>query len=173
MSARVLLAALTATPMPYRLVADAAERAALVARFDLLALDRLEAALEVWRTADGAAARGQVTGHATQACVVSGEPVTTDVTSALDLRFATFAAGGEIELGADELDVMPIENDAIDLAEAVAQTLALALPVFPRADDAVLAAVRARLLSEDAADAQVLADRAAARANPFAVLRKP
>ncbi|QMW21986.1 YceD family protein [Sandaracinobacteroides saxicola] len=167
---RVPLERLGATAQPYRMAADDRQRAALAARYDLIALERLEAVLEVARTADGAVATGRVTGRAVQACVVSGEPVVAEVDEAVSLRFAVLAPGEEVELADDELDVVPIEGGAIDLGAAVAETLLLALPAFPRADEAVLAGVRRRLLSEEEAAAQIERDRLAA--SPFAKLKR-
>ncbi len=70
------------------------------------------------------------------------EPVT--------LRFVEDdAADEETELSADALDTMPIEGGAIDLGEAAAETMALALDPFPRAPDAAAVLREAGVLGED------------------------
>jgi uncharacterized metal-binding protein YceD (DUF177 family) len=152
--------------------ADAAERAALAIRFDLAAVDRLEGRFEVRRDAGGVRVTGKITGHVTQRCVVSGAPLPANVDEAVELLFVrpsgSDAAGDteEVELGTSDLDVLPLEGEAIDLGEIAAETLALALPSFPRAADADLADERRLLTSEDEA-----AEATRAAANPFAALK--
>ena len=66
--------------------------------------------------------------------------------------------------------MLPIEGRSIDLGEAAAQSLGLALDPYPRAGAEALAAARRRLLSEEAAAEREAAEKA--RANPFAVLKR-
>lgn len=158
---------------PEYVEAQPAERAALVDRFGLASLDRLEADLKVRREAAGVRVSGTVRAAAAQVCVVSGEPVPVRVEEAIDLLFARDVAEArpdeEIELGEGDLDVLPLEGEAVDLGEAVAQSFGLALDPYPKASDAVLARARARLVSEEEVEAQSAADKAAA--NPFRVLK--
>jgi uncharacterized metal-binding protein YceD (DUF177 family) len=121
--------------------ADEAERAALASRFGLIALDRLAATAELRRAGANVIADGRVEARAVQACVASGEPVPADLTEPFTLRFVPAegeAPSGEeeIELSEDQLDDLTYANGSIDLGEAVAQTLALALDPFPRSPDA-------------------------------------
>jgi uncharacterized metal-binding protein YceD (DUF177 family) len=143
--------------------ADAGERAALAARFGLVAVEALSAALTLHREAAGIVVRGRVTGRVRQACVVTDAPIETDIDEPLALRFVEGGLGQaeEVELGADDLDDVPLEGGAIDLGEAVAETMALALDPFPRAPGAE-AALRA---------AGVLSEEEARPGNPFAALR--
>lgn len=136
--------------------ADAGERAALAERFGYLAIDRLTTTAAVRRTATGVEADGTLSAALTQACVVSGEPVAETVEEPFTLTFADVGAPAqeEIELGDADLDVLPIENGAIDLGEAAAQTLGLGANPFPRSP---------------AADA-VIGKVAETRPNPFSVL---
>ncbi len=147
--------------------ADAGERAALMKRFDLVALDSLGAELSVRREAAGIRVTGQVKGRAAQACVVSGEPVPTAIDTPLDLLFAAEsepAPDDEIELSDSDCDVVPFDGQSVDLGEAVAQTLGLALDPYPRAAGPAVDEVRQFLTSEE--------DMIAAR-SPFAALKKP
>lgn len=167
----VQLAKLSPRPQDYRLTAPAAARAALATRFGLESIDRLEAQVSVARTGAGARATGRLVADVLQSCVVSREPVPAHVEEALDLRFEPLESEcEEIELEADALDMMPVEGDAIDLGEALAQALAVALDPYPRAAPEVLANVRGLLLSEEEAAAQEAAAKAAA--NPFAALKR-
>lgn len=147
------------SPKPFRLEADAGERAALAARFTLLSLDQLTATLEVKRDSGGIRITGQVQSQGTQPCVASGEPVPFLVTEriALLLTEAT-PAGGEIELSSADLDVEPLDGDIVDLGEIAAQALALGLDPYPRLPISVPG-----VISED---------EAVALRSPFAVLKK-
>lgn len=124
-----------------RIEADEAERAALARRFGLIALDRLEAELSVVLAADDVIANGRVTAEAVQACIVTGAPVPARIDDTFALRFRPESGDGgevEVELAEDELDTIFFQGAAIDVGEAIAQTLALALDPYPRADGATL-----------------------------------
>jgi uncharacterized metal-binding protein YceD (DUF177 family) len=168
----VPLARLGARPQTHALVADEAARAALAARFDLEAVDRLEGTVELRRTSSGAQLSGRLLADVVQRCVVSGEPVPAHLDEPLDLRFEPPAEGEEeLELEADALDILHLDGDSIDLGEALAQALAVALDPYPRAAPDVLARARRHLLTEEEAEAR--AEAAKAAANPFAALKRP
>jgi hypothetical protein len=59
--------------------------------------------------------------------------------------------GDEIELDADSLDTIPYEGGAIDLGEAAAETMALALDPFPRGPNAAAVLREAGVISEEEA----------------------
>jgi uncharacterized metal-binding protein YceD (DUF177 family) len=130
--------------------ADAAERAALATRFGLLAIDALRASLSVRRDASGIVARGHLSAAVTQPCSVTGEPVPARVEEDFAIRFVPEpgdAAADEVELSEDDCDTVFYTGGAIDLGEATAETLALALDPFPRSAEetgpfAALAALR-------------------------------
>ena len=153
--------------------ASPAECQALVQRFQLVRLDHLEADVQVQRTGAAILLQGQLQAQGAQACVVSGAPVPFDVRETIKLRFVAADApqGEEIELESDALDELPIEGGRIDVGEAVAQSLSLALDPYPRADEEELAPVRRHLMSEEEAAAREAAEKAAA--NPFSKLQKP
>ncbi|WP_339467729.1 DUF177 domain-containing protein, partial [Pseudomonas lurida] len=133
------------------ITADATERAALAERFGLLAVDRLEATFRVQRDAAGVVARGEVRASLVQACSVTEEPLPVTVSEDVALRFVTeqeAAAEEEIELDLDALDTMPYDGAAIDLGEAAAETMALALDPFPRGPNAAAALRAAGVISE-------------------------
>ena len=136
---RVALDTIGSATRAVRIEADANERVALARRFALTSLDRLSAMLELRAKATGIAVAGRLDAAGTQACVVTGEPVPFAIDEAFGLRFvdeAAFAvAEGEIELDADACDLVVHDGAAVDLGEAVAQTLGLALDPFPRSVD--------------------------------------
>jgi len=141
--------------------ADPAERAALAERFGLLAIDRLTADAQLTREGDAVIAEGTLRAGVVQACVASGEPVPAEIEEGFILRFVPAGKGEaaeEVELQESELDEIDYEGSAIDLGEAAAQTLALALDPFPRAPNA----------DEKLRDAGVIGEE---DAGPFAALK--
>lgn len=121
------------------IAAEESERAALAARFGLIGVERLEARAELARDGDAVTATGKLEAEVTQACVASGDPVPATIAEDFTLRFVPGGAdpdGDEIELEEGDLDEISYEGSAIDLGEAVAQTMALALDPFPRAPGA-------------------------------------
>jgi uncharacterized metal-binding protein YceD (DUF177 family) len=143
------------------LAATPGEGAALAARFGILAVHALAAELRLVAEPGGTVrARGTLAAEVEQECVVTLEPVRQAVTAAIDLRIL-----GEGEAPADDDPDSPDEIESaggvVDLGEAVAEQLALALDPYPRAEGAALPAL------DDAA-----APEPPARPNPFAVLGK-
>jgi uncharacterized metal-binding protein YceD (DUF177 family) len=128
---------------PVQLVANRDECAALAARFGLVAIKRLEAAIAL--TADGPAVRaeGRLTAGIVQSCAVSGEDLPVRIDVPVSLRFvpAIDLPGDdeEIELSAADCDAIELDGGRFDLGEALAQELALAIDPFavgPGADEA-------------------------------------
>ncbi len=139
--------------------AEPGERAALAQRFGLLSLDRLSATFRIESAGrlERAGARnlvritGRLAAEVTQACVVTLEPVSArlekDFTLLYDLDAAAAHGEGEGEAGgAREVTIEaeaeeppePVGPHGIDLGEALAQQLAIALDPYPRAPGAAL-----------------------------------
>jgi uncharacterized metal-binding protein YceD (DUF177 family) len=126
-------------PRAVAIDADDKERAALASRFGLLSIERLSAKAELTRDGDVVIATGKLAADVVQACVASGEPVPASIAEDFALRFVPPSAAPEaeeVELEEGDLDEIDYEGGAIDLGEAAAQTLALALDPFPRAPGA-------------------------------------
>ena len=102
-----------------------------------------------------------------QSCVATAEPVPALLSEPFRILFRPqpdiAAPDEEIELGEAELDVVFYEGGAVDLGEAVAETLSLSLDPYPRAADAEAALKAAGVRSEE---------EARAASSPFAVLGK-
>ena len=137
------------------LIADADERAAVAARLGLASLERLDAHAVLRRDGTTITASGRVKASLEQRCVATGDPLAVRVDEAFDLRFVPEpkTAGGdeEFELGADELDTLFHDGQAIDLGAAIADSLALALDPYPRSPKAEAALREAGVISEDEA----------------------
>ncbi len=127
------------------------ERRKLAARFAILSVDMLEAHFTIRRDTSGIVAKGHVTAKVVQACSVTDEPLTATIDEPVALRFVDNfgAVDGEIELSDDALDTVPIDGGAVDLGEAAAETLALALDPFPRGPNAAAALRAAGVISEE------------------------
>ena len=131
---------LTAKPRPLSIGANEEERAALARRFGLPAIDHLSAELELSRNGDHVVAAGSIRAQVTQSCVASGAPLEEEVDETFRIDFlpqpATPAGEDEIELSEAEMDVVVYDGSAVDVGEAVAETLSLSLDPYPRAPGA-------------------------------------
>ncbi|SMX45236.1 YceD family protein [Maliponia aquimaris] len=130
-------------PTRFRLEPDAAGRAALARelgaeslrklRFDGVLLPRGKAG---WRL------EARLGATAVQACIVTLEPVTTRIDTEVVREFVPSdrmeppEPGSEIEM--PENDTVDPMGDEVDLAEVMAEALALELPAYPRKDGAEL-----------------------------------
>lgn len=143
------------------LVAGEQECAAIAERLGLAALERLEAHAVLERDGATVRARGRVKAALTQSCVVTGEPVPGHVDEPFEIAFVPEPkdVADEIELGADELDVVFHDGGGIELGSAIADTLHLALDPYPRGPNADPALKAAGVISEE-------------QAGPFAALAK-
>lgn len=133
------------------IAADEGERAALAKRFGLMDVVMLEAEFAIWRSAAGIGATGRVRAEVTQACSVTGEPLAARVDEPVSLRFVEPGPANteEVDLDADALDTIEITGGGVDLGEAAAETMALALDPFPRSPDAEAALKAAGVVSDD------------------------
>lgn len=122
------------------LEATAEERGRLAERFGLLALDSLTADLTVTRGASGIPirVRGRLHASVVQECVVSLDPVPSEINELVETEYAPAAEDGTEEaFDPDEPEPPePLEGDSVDLGELVAQHLSMALDPYPRKEGA-------------------------------------
>ena len=131
--------------------ANEGERAALARRFGLISVESLSAAYKLRREGDAVRASGTLSARVTQACVVTGDPVPATVEEDFDLRFVPEPVDGgeEMEIDAGECDTIFYTGGTVDLGEAAAETLALALDPFPRSEGAAEMLKSAGVVGED------------------------
>ena len=150
------------------LAASSAELEALAERFELAGLDSLSARVSVRRPGNGPLVRieGRFVAEVVQTCVVTLEAVHNRVDESF-VQLFTLEAGDadrEVVVSAEDEDAPePLTGETLDLGEAVAEQLSLALDPYPRAPGASFEGAtfgRADKVEEDEA------------ANPFAVLRE-
>lgn len=141
-------------PRSVEISAEAEERAGLAHRFGLQSLDRLEARATLTTSAQGIDVTGHMRADAVQNCVVTGDPIPTRIDQDFVVRFVPEDAApeaDEIELSAEDCDIMEHDGQQIDLGEAVAQTLGLALDPYPRSANAEARLREAGVKSEEEA----------------------
>ncbi len=118
--------------------ADAAECRALAERMNLPAVLSLTCRFHVDRDAGGILlAHGHLLARVEQTCIVSLEDFATTVEERFIVRFVTEEQEND-ETDPLTPDEIVIEDGVLDLGEAAAEQLALALDPYPRAPGAVL-----------------------------------
>ncbi len=134
----VVAARIPAAGQEVSATADAATCAAVAARLGLPAIGALGFTLRlVPQTGGAVAASGRLDARLTQVCVVTLEPFESELSIPLDLRFVDVPAE-EGEVDPDAPDEIPMEAGVLDAAEAVVESLSLALDPYPRAPGAAL-----------------------------------
>lgn len=138
-----------------QLTASPEECAALAQRFGLVRIERLAAELVLSRVENGAEGRGQLTAAIVQICAVSGEDLPVEIDEPIFFRFVSAEGergpNEEVEVALDDCDEIDFTGTMIDIGEAVAQSLALAIDPFAVGPNAEEARRRAGLLDEAAA----------------------
>lgn len=133
----VTLGRIGAAPFEQDIAATAEECIALAARFGLLGLERLSARVVLVRKpGDTILLSAEWEAAFTQECVVSLDPVPGEARDRFELRYGPAEAEGESDAEAPAFE--PLQGEAIDIGEAVAQEFSLSLPPFPHLPDAVL-----------------------------------
>lgn len=130
-------------PTRFRLEPNAAERAALARELGAESLRKLRfEGVLLPRGKAGWRLEAKLGATAVQACIVTLEPVTTRIDTEVMRDFVpsdrmdTPEPGSEIEMPED--DTVEPMSEEIDLAEILAEALALELPAYPRKDGAEL-----------------------------------
>ena len=125
-----------------RVEANAAERAALAEAFELERLDLFQADYELRPMRDGKFAMDATfTARLVQSCVVSLEPIESEVAEAFKIEFVPEREGGPLQpldLAPDGVPGETYAGGQIDVGAALAQQLSLAIDPYPRKADAKL-----------------------------------
>lgn len=144
-----------AEPRRLEVEADAEEAAALARRFGLVEIRRLAAELRLSRKGVEARTEGRLKAEVVQSCVATAVPIEARLDEPFEILFRPLPdparADEEVELNENDMDVVFYEGASIDLGEAVAETLSLALDPYPRAPEANEALQAAGVKSEEEA----------------------
>jgi uncharacterized metal-binding protein YceD (DUF177 family) len=132
----------------FDLVTDEATRAAVAAVAGVKGLPRLAASFDVARQGGGLNVSGEVLATVEQTCVVTLEPMTTELREPVELAFVPLRAGEAAEetdaidpIAADEPEVLL--DGVADLGVAATEFLLLAVDPYPRKPGAVFEAPEA------------------------------
>lgn len=131
----------------FELAADEATRAAIAKSAGLRTLPRLEATFDVTRQGSGGLrVEGSVSATVGQLCVVTLDPIESEVEEMVDLVFAPAAAAvGDasvreaLNVEADDTPE-PLLGDTVDLGAIATEFLILGIDLYPRKPDAVFQA---------------------------------
>jgi uncharacterized metal-binding protein YceD (DUF177 family) len=130
-------------PTTFDLQPDAEARAAIAVQLGVPAVKKLRFSGEI---APSGARSWTLTGAlgatVVQPCVVTLEPVTTRIDETVERRFVPEETLGEVEPGSEmeipeDTSAEPL-GSVISVHDAMVESLLLALPLYPRADDAEL-----------------------------------
>lgn len=172
LSRPIVLTTVPAEGQGFRLESTPRERAALAKRFDLLDLPALDAEGEISVSNHGRRARveGIIRARVVQSCVVTLDPVEVDIEERFVRTYAvspSTSAGQEIVVDVEGEDPPePVVNGMVDIGEAVAETLGLALDPYPRAPGVELPGVDA---AEEGEKGRAPAE--SGRESPFSALK--
>lgn len=139
------------TDAPIVLEPTGDERRRLAGRFAISAVDRLRAEVTLVRDGEKVLASGRLVADIVQPCAISGEDFAVHVDEPIALRFVPpghHAPDEELEITADECDEIEFEGLTIDLGEAVAQSLALAIDPFAEGPEAERARIEHNLAGD-------------------------
>lgn len=127
------VARLGAAEAVYDISANETERAALARRFDLVSVDRFAAHVTLRRVKGGMVRlNASLTADLVQTDIVTLDPLPGHVEDEFTLLFGEEPDDAGT-LNPDAELVEPLENGHIDIGEAVAQQLSLAIDPYPRA----------------------------------------
>jgi hypothetical protein len=133
------------------LTADAATRAAIAALAGVPAVARLEATFDVARQGKGLRVDGEVSAAVEQTCVVTLEPMTSEIREPIDLIFMPAASAPRPDEPAAEKEIDPtaadepeeLVNGVADVGAVATEFLLLAIDPYPRKPGAVFDAPNA------------------------------
>jgi uncharacterized metal-binding protein YceD (DUF177 family) len=141
-SVPVALADVPETGRQFELAADDRVRAAVAQAAAIAALPRLEASFDVARHgADGLHVLGRVSATVTQHCVVTLEPIQSEIEEAVDLVFVPppVTSAARESTGDADAEEPPdaLRNGAVDLGAIATEFLLLGIDPYPRKEGAV------------------------------------
>jgi len=131
------------------LVADEATRAAVAGIAGVRALPRLAATFDVAREGGGLKVSGEIAATVEQTCVLTLEPMTSELREPVELAFVPPRADAHAQAGEEELDPgaadepEPLVDGVADLGAAATEFLLLAIDPYPRKEGAVFEAPKA------------------------------
>ena len=137
MSRHVDTSTLGATGRQLRIEAKAEELDALATRLMVPAVISLTADLVVECDEEGVIAlEGKFVSELTLTCAVTHEVFDARIAESIKRAFSMEAVSDEVAVDPLEDDIEPLSSPILDAGEIVVEELALAVPAFPRSEDA-------------------------------------
>ncbi len=139
---------------PVMLEPNKAEMAALAKRFSLTAVHRLKAEVTLIAKDEIVSGTGRLLADVIQQCAISAEDFPVHIDEPLTFRFVPDSqtpTDEELELGAEDCDVIFYAGDSFDLGDAVAESLGLAIDPYATGPNAETFRQDSGLLDESAA----------------------
>lgn len=138
-----------------KIIANEDQRQALAKRFDLPSIELITANYRLKANEHKITFTGDILSELHQACAISGQPFPVHIAEKFNINFVEKTdvppSEEEVELASEDCDIIEYEATQIDLGEAIAQTLYLALDPYPRGPDADAIAEKKGLKSEEEA----------------------
>lgn len=125
-------------PETFVVEAEASECAALAARLQIVGVRAVTCRFSLRRHGSTVEAEGALDAEVVQSCVVTLDPVAQRVSERFVVLFVPEGRESDDDDDPDSPDQIPYEGRSIDLGEAAAEQLALALDPYPRSPGAVL-----------------------------------
>ena len=124
------------TPVRFDVQLKEAEENLLCERFTFIKLEDVSGTLTLAQIAEGCwVLKGEINAKVTQACVVSGQPVDSQIVVELEERFV-HTLSDQFEIDAMEVDVDLLVNGEIPVGECFCQWIGVCAPAWPRAENA-------------------------------------
>ncbi len=168
----ITLAELKLTQNIMALEANDKQCAALAIRFDLPAIYSLKA--NIIMADNPIQMRGQMNAQIDQICVATGATIKSVIEEDIIINFMENTTvdpkDSEVQLEDEDCEVMFYNGREIDIGEAIAQSLYLAIDPFPRIDDADAILKKLGVISEEEMAAKMAQEKQ--DNNPFATLSK-
>lgn len=154
------------------LEADSNQCAALAVRFDLPAIYSLKA--NITMLDNPIQMRGKMSAQIDQICVATGETIQCSIEEDIAINFLETPIvdpnDSEVELENEDCETIFHNGREIDIGEAIAQSLYLAIDPFPRIEDADTILEKVGVISEEEMAAKLAQEKQ--DNNPFAALSK-
>lgn len=117
----------------FDLFADASVRDDVARFVGQRSLPRLEASFDLTRRGEAVSVRGEVRARVGQTCVITLEPIESDIHETIDLVFAP-AGGDEVDSPTKRKGEPPepLQKGAVDLGAVATEFLALGIDPYPR-----------------------------------------
>ena len=154
----------------YTLKATDSQLKDLETRFSVVSIEAIEASVKVYtREGPGIMVEGSVKAQLVQSCITTLKDVPETIDTPLTLLLVDSETANRMDedesfMANEEPEYDALEGDTVDIGEIVAQTVAISLNPYPRAEGATLSSGKNKNISVNEPELE--------KKNPFAILQK-